>query len=127
MSDFSAIGVIFAFGLASAFIWQLIDTRIWNHFETVATGINQNLPMSIEHRRLYLSLRWFGEVGMMVAMLSGAAMGCVLFARNAGADHVRLFAYTLALVTASGAASYLIQAPLLYSRLRALLRQAEAR
>jgi hypothetical protein len=127
MSDFSAIGVIFAFGLASAFIWQLIDTRIWNHFETVATGINQNLPMSIEHRRLYLSLRWFGEVGMMVATLSGAALGFVLFARNAGAEQVRLFAYALAFVTASGAASYLIQAPLLYSRLRALLRQAEAR
>jgi hypothetical protein len=126
VSDFNAIGIIFALGLATSFIWHLLDTRIWNGFETVATGINQNQTISMEYRHLYLHLRWLIDVAITVAIMSAAALGFLLFARTASAEGVRLFAYVCALIVTCGAVGWLIQIPFMYFHLRSVLRQAEA-
>ncbi|NNE20405.1 MAG: hypothetical protein HKN10_18215 [Myxococcales bacterium] len=123
--DFYAIAVIFALGVALAFLYERMDRKIWSRSNAIMTGVLEGLPISIEYRYHLLRVGFFLDIGILVLVMSAGAGGFVLLGRSVGSEYVRIYAYFNAFIAACSV-GWLMQTPSWYRMLRSHVRKAEA-
>ena len=126
MEDFSAMSLVFGFGLLNGFLYMLMDKWVEDRADAVASGVSRGVPLSIRHRWWNLQIRFVICAGTATTMLGMFAAGWFMIGRNASLEDARWFAYTAAFINLVGVLGWSVNWPLLYSSQRSVLREAEA-
>jgi hypothetical protein len=126
MSDFNALGLMFALGVANASLYFFQDRWIHNGADAVATGVVRGVPVSTTHRWLLLYTSWLSAVAAAVAIQVVIATGWTMMGRSLNGGDPQLFAYLASFITWAAVAGWIVLSPFWYARLAAVLRQAEA-
>jgi hypothetical protein len=126
MSDFAALGAMVALGMANAFLFVFMDKWVKNRADTIANGGFQGVPVSLKRRRYMLQVDIVINSGTLIAVEGILAIAWLLIGGNASADDLKLLAYLMAFLDATGAIGWLATLPTHYRHLAAVLREAEA-
>jgi len=126
MEDFSAMRLVLGFGFVNGLLYILMDRWIEDRAAAVASGVSRGVPLSMRYRWWNLQVRFVIYAGTATIMLGMFAAGWFMTARNAGLQDARWFAYMASFLNLVGVAGWCVICPLWYSRLRSLLREAEA-
>ena len=125
MSDFVALGAMVTVGIANAFLVVFMDKWVKSRADIIASGGIQGVPVSLKRRRYMLQVDIVINSGTFIAIEGFLAIAWVLIGRSASTDDLKLLAYLMAFLDATGAIGWLVTLPTHYRHLAAVLREAE--
>lgn len=125
MSDFAALGVIVALGIANGFLFIFMDKWVNSRGDTIATGVVRGVRVSPKHRRYVLQVRLILNAGALIVIEGVLAIGWLLVGGNANASDLKLLAYLIAFINAVGCVGWLATLPTHYRHLAAVMRESE--
>jgi len=126
MSDFAALGVIVALMIANAFLFVFMDQWVQTRSDAIVSGVIRGVHVSVKYRRYLLSTRFVINGGTLIAVTGVLAVAWALIGSKTSAEELKLLAYLIAFVNATGAIGWPVTIPFWYLRLAEVLRQAEA-
>jgi len=127
MSSFQALAMIMAIIVANMPIYFVVERSMQERAHAVISGVFRGVPISLQHRWFMFQHSWVPSVAGLIGFESIVAMGFIVIGRHAETEEVKLFAYLNGFVLLVGPVlGGLGQGMLSYSRLRSVLRQAEA-
>jgi hypothetical protein len=126
MSTFAALAMMVALMIANALVFILMDAWVQNRSDAIVSGVIRGVPVSVRHRRYLLQTRFLIHGATLITIEGCLLIGWMLIGRNAGVEELKLIAYLVAFVNATGAFGWTLLFPFWYLHLASVLRQAEA-
>jgi hypothetical protein len=125
MSDFTALAVVVALGIANAFLFVFMDKWVVSRSDAIASGAIGGFPSPVKHRRYRLRAQIVVNSGAVIGVEAILAFGWMLIGRNSGSGGIQMFAYLFAFLDALAAIGWLATLPTHYGYLSSIVREAE--
>jgi hypothetical protein len=126
MSDFGALGVMIALGIANSFLVVLLDRWVHHRADGIVSGAFRGVGVPVTYRRRELQVGFVTNGGGLVSMEGVLAVAWVLLGRSTSVEELKLLAYLIAFLNAMMALGWALTLPTFYRHLASLVRQAEA-
>jgi hypothetical protein len=126
MSDFAALGMMIALGIANSFLVVLLNRWVHHRADGIVSGAFRGVLVPVTHRRRELQVGFVIDGGGLVSMEGVLAVAWVLLGRSVSVEELKLLAYLIAFLNATMAFGWALTLPTFYRHLAAVLRQAEA-